>query len=442
VIEQVANIMQQISNTTKKTDKEKIIFENKDNKLFLDVLNFIYNPYIKTNIAKKKLAKKINGDKYKPRPLSGFDDFMKYLSSSTGTDENIVTVQHFIDSQPENVRWLLKAIATKDLKIGVTRLTINKALGYDFIPSFIPMLADKYVDIKKSNGQEKIIENWRNFIGKKVIVTKKLDGNRALVFVRTDGDVDIYSREGHCLCGFDELEAAFKMFPKGFIYDGEMLATNEEGLNSKELFKKTSSIIKKKGLKTGIEFHVFDIIPIHAFEHGGWDVPCEKRKESLEKVIKRINHPLVKYVEPLYIGEFNKEIIERLSLEAKRNEEEGVMIQLAEAPYECKRTKTILKCKVFQSADVRCVDIYEGKSGKNVGRLGGLIVDYKGHHVRIGGGFSDEERTLFWENPNLVIGKIIEITFFEEFEDENGNIDLRFAQYKTIRHDKTEPSYY
>lgn len=439
-IENVASIINQVASTTKKNEKVEILAQHKDNTLLRKVLNHIFNPYIKTNIAKKKLSKNVSGEP--SLYIKSFEDYMNYLGASTGKDENILVVKKFINSNAKELHWLLEAMATKTLKIGATASTINKAFNENFIPTFDVMLADKYIDEKKVKGVKKVVENWLKFVGKRVIATKKLDGNRVAIFVCDDGSVELYSREGHKLEGYHELEDAFSAFPRGFVYDGEVLATNEEGLNSKELFKKTSRIVKKKGAKSGLEFHSFDIIPIHEFETGGWDVTTERRKHYLSNVINDKYHPLVFYVEPLYVGDFDKKIIEDLADEAKANEEEGIMVQTADTGYECKRTKNVLKVKSFESADLRCLDVYEGKSGKNIGKLGGLILDYKGHRVNVGGGFSDEQRMDFWKDNSLVVGKIIEITYFEELVDDEGDLDLRFAQFKAVREDKTEPSYY
>ncbi|WP_244980335.1 hypothetical protein [Bacillus wiedmannii] len=438
---QVAEVIKQVSGTSSKKGKEEIISLHKEDALFGDVLNFIFNPYIKTNIAKKKFSKVVESETIYP-VYTTIHMFMDNLKKSTGKNEDIAYAQWYISHQPQEVRWLLEAMTMKDLKIGATASTINKAFGYSFIPTFELMLAEKYIETKKIKGVPKIYEHWKRYLEKRVIATPKLDGNRDAIFVYKDGRVVLYSREGHIFEGCVEIEEAFSNFPKGFVYDGELLATNEEGLNSKLLFKKTSKIIKKKGVKTGLEFHAFDLIPIEEFEKGGWSVSCEKRKEALKKVVEEQNHQLVKYVEPIYVGVFDKEKIDALAEDAKQNEEEGIMVQLAESPYQCKRTFDILKVKSFESADIRCSDIYGGKSGKNIGRLGGLICDFKGHPVRIGGGFSDELRDAIWADPSMVIGKIVEIQYFEEFEDEEGNLDLRFSGFKTIRDDKTEPSYY
>lgn len=443
---EVADIIKQVSETSSKKEKEGILALHKDNTLLGKVLNHIFNPYVKTNIAKKKLSKQLSIEV--ETVLGNVEAYMHFLANdSTGKDTDIAIVQRFILSQPKEIKWLLEAMATKELKIGATSSTINKAFGDGFIPTFDVMLAEKYTEVKKVKVKgetvKKLYEHWQRYVGKRVIATKKLDGNRCVVFVRDDGSVEIYSREGHIMEGFHEIEDAFAKFPKGNVYDGEILATNEEGLNSQQLFKKTSKIVKKKGIKTGVEFHAFDFLPVMEFENfGGWDMICEQRKKLLAKMVEMMNNPLVHYVEPLYIGEFNKEIIDALAKEAKDNQEEGIMVQLADAPYECKRTFSILKVKAFESADLRCLGVYEGKSGKNVGKLGGVVLDFKGHKVNVGGGFSDEQREEIWSDPTLVIGKIIEIQYFEESEDENGELDLRFATFKTIRDDKSEPSYY
>lgn len=439
-IVEVAKIIESIGNTSGKKAKKDILTNHKDNKMLCDVLNHLYNPYVKTNIAKKKFEKDVAVAT--EHLLQDVHEYMDYLSKSTGKDENVAVVRAFVESQPKEIYWLLEAMAIKKLTIGATGNSINEAFGYSFIPTFELMLAEKYIEVKRVKGEFKAYEHWKKYVGRRVIATKKLDGNRACIFTRENGKIEVYSREGHLLEGLVEIEAVFAQFPKGQVYDGELLATNEEGLNSKDLYKKTSSIMRKKGLKKGLEFHAFDLLPIEKFEQGGFEVTCEVRKKALKQVVENQNHELVKYVEPLYIGEFNKEIIEGLADEAKANEEEGIMVQLADVGYACKRTFDILKVKSFESADLRCLDIYEGKSGRNIGSLGGVVLDFHDNRVNVGSGIPHELRDAIWANPELVLGKIVEIQYFEAFEEEDGTLDLRFASFKTIREDKTEPSYY
>lgn len=439
-MKEIVEILLQVEATSSKKEKEAILATHKDNELLRDVLNQIFNPFLKTNIAKKKLAKKI---KTTATEVIGSDkDYINYLQTScSGKDVDIANIQSFISQQPENIQWLYEAMAIKTLKFGFTESTINKAFAEEFIPTFDLMLAEKYIDSKREKDGTKVVKNnYERYKDKKVIATPKLDGNRCAVFVYQDGGIELLSRSGKVLEGYTEIVEAFKAFPKGFVYDGELLAINNTGLNSKELFQKTQKIVRTKGEKTCIKFHTFDILPIVDFQNGGCKTNCIDRKNALKKVVAQYGNHLVEYVEPFYVGTFNKEIIDKLSEEAGEREEEGIMVQLAHAPYSLKRTFDILKVKVMESADLRVTGFFEGE-GQNVGKLGGLIVDYKGYNVRVGGGYTKKERSEFWENPENFVGLIIEVQYFEESQDQNGNLSLRFPVFKTIREDKTEPSY-
>lgn len=441
-MKEIANILKQIESTSSKKEKEAILASHKDNTLLKQVLNQIYNPFLKTNIAKKKLAKKV--DMAGAVTLRTLDDFLGFLAQSTGRDEHIATVQAFISEQPEDLQWLYEAMAIKNLKFGFTESTINKAFEYDFIPTFEVMLAEKYKDekINKKTGEKKVKLNYLRYKGKIVVATPKLDGNRCVVFVHDNGLIELLSRSGKLLEGYYEVEEAFRNFPRGFVYDGELLATNEEGFNSKDLFTKTQRITRSKGEKKDIHFHAFDILPIESFKSGLCNTPCIDRKNALEKVVETYSNGVVEYVKPLYVGIFDEAIINQLSEQACELEEEGIMVQLADAPYQCKRTFDILKVKVFESADLRVIGYYEGKEASTKNKLGGFVVDYRGFEVNVGGGYSKEEREEFWLNPEAMIGTIIEVKYFKESQDKHGNLSLRFPVFKTIREDKTEPSYH
>lgn len=443
--QRVSGILRSIEKTSSKLDKESLIVQNSNDELFKSVLKFLYNPYVKTNISTKKYDKDVD---MVVNELLNVYDYMNYLSKSTGTNKNIATVKTFVNTvvenstDKENVEWLLKGMACKNIKVGITSTTINKALGKGFVPKFDIMLAEKWIDYDKKKDVEK--ENWREYEGKEVIATLKIDGNRAECFVREDGSIHILSREGNVIDGCVEIEDALSNLERGYIYEGELLALNEDGLNANDLFKKTSSILRSKGVKTGLEFVVFDIIPIDQFENDGKStMHTVDRKNLVEKILQEKNNTsYLRYLKPLYYGIFDKKILDDIAEEVKGNGEEGLMVQLANVPYEAKRTKNILKYKTFESADIKCVDVYEGITGKNIGRLGGIICEYKGSLVKIGGGFSEQQRVDYWNDSSKVIGKIVEVKYFEEFISDTGSYDLRFATFKDIRLDKTKESYF
>ena len=92
------------------------------------------------------------------------------------------------------------------------------------------------------------------------------------------------------------------------------------------------------------------------------------------------------------------------------------------------------------TVDLRVKRVERG-NGQNDDKMGHVIVNYKGYEVGVGSGFSKEQRIYYWEHPEEIIGKIIEIQCFEETKDKQGNLSLRFPVFKRVRDDKEEESY-
>jgi DNA ligase-1 len=231
---------------------------------------------------------------------------------------------------------------------------------------------------------------------------------------------------------------------KNFVLDCEILASNPEGLDSRSLFKKTQKIVKRKGEKdpNSIDLRCFDYIPLNDFKNGLSEKPCVTRKYTAERTVNFINLPFVNYVDILYRGRFDEEINNALYKEAISKRDEGIIIQVADSPYECKRTFTMIKMKAAESCDIRCIGVYEGLKERTKGTLGGIHVDYKGYtSTDVGGGFSQEERKLYWEHPELIVGKIVQVDFMQETITDNGELTMRQPEFRCIREEKTEPSY-
>ena len=123
---------------------------------------------------------------------------------------------------------------------------------------------------------------------------------------------------------------------------------------------------------------------------------------------------------------------------------EGVMINLSHGPYECKRSKYLLKVKKMLTADVLVKDVIEG-TGQNTGKLGAITVEFIGpdekhYECNCGSGFTLQEREEFWNNPNLILGKIVELQYFEISQNEQGTYAFRFPVFKYVRDDKNSIS--
>jgi DNA ligase-1 len=320
----------------------------------------------------------------------------------------------------------------KDLKLGINAKGINK-VWKDLIPQFNVMLADKY------------FEKQQKVKNKEFIITQKLDGCRFILIKDENSQVKYFTRQGQEIDGLVEFENDIAKIPFNTVIDGELLL-NKEGLHSKDLYRETMKESRKKGIKHGLVLHAFDILTFTEFKQGISKTKCKDRKEILHKLIQESNFTNIVEVPSRYVGKDESMIIKLLD-EAIANSEEGVMVNLSNAPYECKRTSNILKVKKFQDADLKVLDIIEG-TGKNVGKLGAITVQFevegKLYTCDCGSGFSDEERELYWKNKELLLGKIVTIGYFEISQNsKTKEYGLRFPTWKSIiRHDKTEISMY
>ena len=105
-----------------------------------------------------------------------------------------------------------------------------------------------------------------------------------------------------------------------------------------------------------------------------------------------------------------------------------------------KRNNGILKVKSFKHADILCTGVVEG-DGKYKGTLGLIECDYKGYKLGVGSGFTDEQREYYWNHPQKIIGKIVQIKYKCETKNKQGGISVQFPIFEIIRDDKSEASY-
>ena len=404
--------------------KKEFIKSNKTDILFRDTLFFLLNPYIVTNISKAKINKKVKPFKTS-RQLENLWDMYKFLENEcTGKDKDIFILQSFLETC--KYKDEVKELITKSMRLGVQAKLVNSALGEEFIPQFSPMLGESYFkNEKKVKGS--------------FILTTKLDGSRILV-IKENGKVKCFSRQGQLIEGLVDIEAELdKIEEDNFVLDGELIAEGDFE-DSADMYKETMKRSRIKGNKVGLKIMAYDFIKdVKDFHKGIDETPCHTRKYNLKKLIMKYKFSHIEYLQELYIGTDTKEIATQLRIAQDKNEE-GIMLNLANAPYECKRSKNLLKVKVMQTCDIKIIGFEEGE-GALKGTLGALITNYKANDVKVGSGYSLEEREYLWEHRYELIGKIVEVQYFEETTNKDGGISLRFPVFKRMRYDKDEESY-
>lgn len=423
-------ILEKIKNTSSNNEKQGILEQNKNDELLKEILYFVYNPYFRTGLSSKKIKKKIAPTEYRLllQPDNSITYIFNYLKDhNTGTDQDIAHVQWYIRNYSEGCPEIVEEILTQNLKIGMTAKSINKVWN-NLIPEFNVMLADKYWEKIDKLEQEK----------PRILVTQKLDGMRCTT-IKLGDKINLMSRSGQLMTGFVEIEHELRELPDG-VYDGEILADLSID-NSLDLFASTVSAARTKDTKKkDMTYNVFDYVKkVEEFVTGMFSESCAQRKQNLENILKKAHCNYIKYVEVLYDGEYNSDIIDKLLNKALSLQQEGIMLNIAEAPYQKKRTTDILKVKKMNTVDLFVTNVFEGK-GKYKGTLGGVVVEYKGQPVGVGSGFSDIQRKMIWEHPESIVGKLIEVQYFEESKDKNGKPSLRFPVFKKIRLDKNEES--
>ena len=426
-LSEVYMIIRDIQNCSSTKAKQHIVKSNANNETFKKILMYAYNDMQygvkKTTISKMEFNS--DADYLWNNIWSMFEDLAKSNINNDLVLKISNTIGYFAN---ENVRDLLIRVLLKDLKIGMNVKSINKAIN-GLIPMFDVMKASSYDD-KNSVGFNKKASKC----GYMMMI--KENGIRGEI-IKENGHIVVKSRQNKIVEGFDELDKAFQNMPDGYLYEGEILKVGEFN-TSKEQFKETDKIYSIKGKKQNLMIKLFDLIPLDKFNEGEWGVKAIERKKILKEFVDKNNHPLVQFADIIYQGTDISIIQKKLEEVSKDGYKEGLMIMLNDGKYEAKRTKLILKCKLFNTIDLRVVDIKESK--EKPGTMGSAIVMYKGNTVGVSG-WKEEDKIYYYQNPQELIGKIIEIKFKEVTVDKNGVESLQFPNVVRIRFDKDEESY-
>lgn len=423
-IEQVIEIVNQLRNESSTNNKISLLKENKDNTTLQKILKYTYDPFKKYGISEKSL----NIKKDSMELTIDIFHILDTLSNSNINDTLRNLTNAFLGSlYNDNECDLYKCMLLKDLKIGINSKSINKVFK-ELIPVFDVQLAESYFKQK---------EGYLN--GREFIITTKLDGNR-LVIIKENGKIRMFTRQGQVVEGLIEIEQASKELLDNMVYDGELIAENIDNLPSDELFRVTMTKARKKGEKKGLIFNCFDCLPIEDFKKGKSNIPFIERKTKLKAILNKVNSKFIIDVPILYQGKDETKILEWIAW-ARKNGLEGVMINIADAPYECKRSKMILKGKVMQDMDLKVIGFEEGQ-GNFKGTLGRINIEYKDNIIGCGSGFDISMRDEIWNNKDRYLNKIAKIQYFEESTNQKDNkVSLRFPVFLEWRFDKTKPSW-
>lgn len=410
------------------TEAEKFEKENKIENLLKKMFHYVYDydkQYYVTsaNVLKKDLSQKglFVGKKY-----TMLWDLLDDLSNRVITGHNaIIAVQQFIKEEP-HFQEIILAILDKDLKCGLSEVTINKVCG-NIIKTYDVALADKF-DPKK----HKLDSNW--------VIERKLDGVRCNV-INKDGIIKCYSRQGKEITTLgklvDELQGRL---PNNTVLDGEVCLVDEKGLESfqgiiKEIKRKDHTIENPLLL-------VFDYLTLDSFENKKGTLKYTERMEMLKEWYQlqswNTQNKVAKHLSIVNYEFYSPKVLEEWNERVKEYHWEGLMFR-KDVGYEGKRTQNLLKFKQWHDAEYKVLAVEEGDAqelidGKmvKIKCVGNLVIEHKGNKVGVGTGLSLEQRKRWYEHPEEIVGSIVTIKYFEETQDQFGNWSLRFPVLKAI----------
>ena len=364
---------------------------------------------------------------------SNFDNVVNLFRTRKLTGNSARDAIDELINQATKSEWngWYRRILIKDLRCGVSEKTVNKVVEKKYPQFAVPVFSCQLAH-DSANHESKVA-------GKKYIEVK-LDGVRVVTVVRTDGRVDMFSRNGKELVNFphiqEQISSVVKQDPPPYdlILDGEIMSSSFQDL--------MTQVHRKSDVKANdAVLNLFDVVSLAEFEAGKSDKRQEDRSAMIYHWHKKhkdvlpnvtvVGHELVDLDTPEGQTRYKE-----INAKAIAGGYEGIMLKDPEAGYECKRSVAWLKLKPFIEVSLAVVDVEEG-TGRNVGRLGALVCtgqdDGKDITVNCGSGFSDNNRIEFWNSRSKLLGQIVEVRADAITQNQDGTYSLRFPRFKGFR---------
>ena len=391
------------------------------------VLFWAYNPYKQFHVGVANLKKRSD----LVADTCSYDNLFDLLAALDARDitghEALSETNAFIRDNPD-IEELIHLILDRNLKIRASEKLINRACD-NLIPTFDVALANTYDEktAKKVNLRD---QTW--------MVSRKLDGVRCLVVVDENGAATSFSRSGKQFETLRKVEEEIEALDiRNVVFDGEMCSVDAEG---NEDFQRMMKEIRRKDhtVENGL-YQAFDMIDLADFQSGVSEDTLLTRLSRLQDTIPED----AKFLSVLYQERVEDEDhLQKWRQDSQNAGWEGLMLRL-DTTYKGKRSKDVLKVKTMHDAEYRVKDTAYGpfryvQDGKEIEEemLSAVMIEHKGNQVRVGSGFTIEQRQHLLKHPEDILNKVITVQYFEESQNQSGEYSLRFPVLKIIHGDE------
>ena len=416
----ISDFVEASNATNSNSDKLEVLKTYTQYESVCKALNYTYDTYKQYGVTSANCKK--NSDLMgHPNTYGSIFTLLDDLNNRVCTGHTaIANVNRFVH---ENYIYkdLIFNMIDRNLKTRSTASMINKVKP-GLIPTFDVALAKAFDE----KTQKKV--DWNDCW----FVSRKLDGVRCLTVIDENGEPKFFSRQGKEFLTLDNLKTDIKALGlKNMVLDGEVCIVDENG---DEDFAGIIKEIKRKDHVIKTPFYwMFDMLTMEEFSSKKSKSVFAERITNLQRISKES-----KFIGVLDQWICNDQVFSEMMAESKAGGWEGLMLRKNET-YKGKRSTDILKVKQMFDDEYIVVDlendihrvIVDGAEVEEL-MLKNVIIEHKGNQVRVGSGFSHEQRRHYFENPNEILGKQITVQYFEESQSKSGEYSLRFPVIKAV----------
>lgn len=430
----IYGIIKQLENTGSTKEKQDILADHKEDVLLKEVFRLTYSPTINFYM-KRDLHPTYSG-----QCLLDLEEILlaleKVSSRKLTGNAAIEYVESLLGNTSDYNSYIIQCILKGDLRCGVGTTLVNKIWKGLIVKP--PRLGAKAMNDK----------SLASLKGKTLAVELKSDGsymafNKTLMS-RSGNAIVVEPLELHLNCGAFE---GFALEGEGIFDETKADRSTGNGIVGK-IVKGTASDEEKEG----IIYQVWDCVEAEYYEPKGvYTLSNKDRRELLEIMFREYHRwcttnntsPKLQLI-PRKEDVTLEEAMEVFKGYVEAGFEGAILKDMDAYWTDNGKPACCIKLKRKDPADLVCVGIYEG-TGKAAGMLGGLSLESIEGRIKVncGSGFSDEQRQQFFNNTNLVVGKVVEVEYDSVTKDKKtGTESLFLPIFKQIRDDKLEPDSY
>lgn len=436
---EVYQILEEVAATSSKNKKEAILLEHKDNETLKECFRLAYSPTVKFYIKNLQKGESL------PTALGSLEQALPLLKNLSDRIYTGNEARQYLDqllfTTKQCDREVLEKVVLQDLKVGVKDATINKVWkGLIVKPPRMGAASMNEKSLKKLHS----IKNLAVELKSDGSYAASICGEQSTMMSRNGSPLDIECLQEHLSCG------AFN----GFALEGELVYSLDKATRSEgngiitKIVKGTASEQEKENAI----LQVWDCIDSNYYQpKGEYPFSNKYRRELLEIMMeeyyKWCND---KSVTPkIYLIERKENVSVEEAFEIfeqyVRDGYEGAIAKDMDATWkDVGKPAFNIKVKRKEPADLKVVDIFMAEQGsKYEGMLGGFICESECGNikVRVGSGFTDDERVMYLEEDNFP--PIIEVEYDSVTEDKKTKQKSLFLPiYKRPRYDKVEADTY